>query len=171
MSANGHVLITPGEIARILDEWSDAIKDAKEALHDDILKDSRFFQECELDMLVTYIIPDSFATGSGSVPDGIEKNDDRLWNYPEFARIIIECAKISKISTKILINRAFGFLVRHEDDGRVKVLNILLGEEYVRRVIGDRDVINRISKRRKPDRSDDPKELKTISTLTSNRAQ
>ncbi|MFY9457655.1 MAG: hypothetical protein WAP23_01865, partial [Candidatus Spechtbacterales bacterium] len=64
-------------------------------------------------------------------------------------------------TTEILITWAFDVLVRHEPGGRVKVLNILLGEEYVRLVIGDGDVIDKISKRRhKPDSSDDPEELR-----------
>lgn len=168
MSTNGHFPdISRGEVERIMDEWSDLIKSTKERLHGKITRDARPFQERELDILITRIIPGSFGVDAGSVPDENGKNDDRLWNYPEFAKIINGRAKRLNTTTKILITWAFDFLLRHEPDGRVKVLIILFGAEFVKRVLGDKDEINRISKRHnRADSSDDPEELKIIPELT-----
>ena len=159
---NGHTDISTDEVKGIMDEWSDLIKGTKEQLHGKITRDARPFQECELDILTSFIIPGAFGVDAGSVPDENEKNDDRLWNYPEFAKIIKVRAGKLNTTTKALIMWAFDVLVRHEPGGRVKVLIILFGAEFVTRVIGDKDAINKISKRHRVDRSDDPEELKSI---------
>lgn len=173
MTTNGHV--ANGEMDRIMNAWHDIITATKAKLHGPLTKDSRTNQERDLEILVTYIIPHTFRFKSGSSPNDLNDLEEdatrfMVWNYPEFARIIRARANGLKITSDELFSRAFDVLVRHDPSARVRVLEILFGEQFVLKAIGDREAIFSASRRHRPDSSDDPEELKTTPSFTSTRA-
>ena len=193
MSVNGHISdLSADDIDRIMDEWGEITDDIKKRLHNSILKASRFEEERELDILLTIIIPACFQFGYGAEPpdldDGVECDAHYMWNCPKFAQKIHERAQLFKKTTRELIEYVLSPVFRDSPqaettkslkrlllmrEGREILLKRILGEDELGRVEDEgifKDGIQKVSKRRKPDSSDDPEELKSISEFTATRA-
>jgi|GEM_PF-6359705 len=193
MSTNGHISnISADEMNRIMDEWGEITDDIRKRLHNSILKDSRSEEECEFDVFLTHLIPMCFPFEYGAEPpdlgDDWECDAHYMWNCPKFAQKIRERAQLLKKTTREYMEYALSPVFRDSPraetieslkrlllmrEGRRMLLKRILGEDDLGRVEDERvfkEGIQRVSKRRKPDSSDDPEEFKSIPEFTVTRA-
>jgi len=138
-------------VMTVMGEWQEACSKVREELYARRSPyDKRRPIEDELDNIL-FVIETTFCFGWGSAPNDLEcqlcESGDKchlencekamLWNYPEFAKIISARARNLNITTQKLISRALEPLKDGKGNVRRRVLEGLLGQEFVRDRIGE----------------------------------